>query len=69
MQIYRVEVDDSVHGTLLYWAGSRKEAEAHGRDRIGDPNVITYRVYAQEFPTTKRGMIEWLNDHFTSDNG
>lgn len=76
MKLYRVTWHDRDNGRLYAWIGTQREAHATLReiwdnyegeraDALNDPPVIE----PVEIPTDKAGLLSWLNNNFTSDNG
>lgn len=77
MIIYRVSYADAHLGTILNWARSKAEVSkvkakvrakyrANGNQKDFDG---FYPVRKQEIQPGKQGLVDWLNIHFTTDNG
>jgi len=82
MKIYKVSVHDPDEGACLSWHASLAEANKarrkakhtiymatqickDARRDAGEPSHIT----TMQIPMTKQGLLDWLNSHFTHDNG
>lgn len=74
MKVYRCNFYDDANGLgqLVSWHPSRREAEralaGQRRDR-GRSACGPEGVEAVEIPTDRKGLIEWLNQNLSSDNG
>ena len=77
MIIYRVAHIDAEGGTRLDWARSKADVSkvkakvrakyrANGNQKDFDG---FYPVRKQEIQPGKQGLVDWLNIHFTTDNG
>ena len=72
MKVYRCTRHDADLGALLSWH-TRKETALryllhHQRER-GAAAMGPEGVDSLDIPTTRTGLVAWLNDHFTTDNG
>ena len=72
MRVWKATHYDNMQGVLLSWHPNKKQAE-HERARFarerGEPASGYEGVEQVEIPTTKHGLLKWLNTHFKSDNG
>lgn len=72
MKIIRVMFYDAHEGRVLSWFGNKKAANAwfkeQQKDR-GEPPLGPEGVDEIEIPTSKEGLLKWLNDNFNRDNG
>lgn len=72
MTVWRCNCYDSNLGTLVSWWSSKQGATAkllrftkeRGEKAAGPEGVEQVTI-----PTDKEGLLDWLNAHFTSDNG
>lgn len=72
MRIYRVDFYDVNLGACVSWQGNRRAAQAELRSlqrERGEPASGPEGISAVEIPTSKAGLLAWLNRNFTSDNG
>ena len=75
MKIYRVTFHDDHMGAVLTWHSSRRSAERelakYRRDERELPEIqrSEMEVHKINIPTTRKGLIAWLNRNFQSDNG
>lgn len=71
MRVWRCAFHDPELGQLLSWHGSKGEASlalrAQQRER-GEAQGVE-AVEAIEIPTTKAGLLAWLNRNVKTDNG
>jgi hypothetical protein len=71
MRLYRITMSHADLGTLIGWAGSKREANsklaAHQREREGEA-CGPEGVESVEVPTDKLGLIAWLNAYLDVDN-
>lgn len=72
MKIWLVSVPDALEGDCLYWCRSEVEAdiavyEKGRKHEVEDMTLIGYKTY--DIKPTKRAFVEFLNTHFTRDNG
>lgn len=73
MKIYRCDFYDPDEGACVSWHASEAEAlgelrrqqRARGTSRATGPEGVTRQI----IPTDRAGLIDWLNSHFTRDNG
>lgn len=70
MKLYRTVHWDADEGQCYEWFSSKAGAEKALRQmqRERGEKGEEY-VEAVEIPTSKVGLIAWLNSHFTRDNG
>lgn len=75
MKIYRINYMSDHDGCLVGWATSKEGAGEKARQfaelhpgEIGD-GLIRTSISVLDIPTTKRGLIHWLNVHLDTDNG
>ena len=72
MKIYRCDFFDSFEGVQVTWHASKADAaknlrylqKARGTLANGPEGIS-----AEEIPTDKAGLIDWLNDNLNTDNG
>lgn len=69
MKIYRVRLNHDTHGQLYSWHPNKKDATKEARVCAQDEANDSIEVQLIEFPTDKKGLIEWLNIHLQTDNG
>jgi hypothetical protein len=81
MKIYRASWQDSSLGQCLSWHRNKADAERALRNAIKemqsadlpDSETITdgepKRIDLVNIPTDRKGLCDWLNLHFTQDNG
>ena len=72
MIVYRVSFHDPSEGTMLSWYSTKRQAEAALRklqfESPNEPQGVE-TVDAIDIPTTRKGLIAWLNRNFNTDNG
>lgn len=69
VKLWRATTRDPHEGTVYAWARSARDA-AKAKQQMqqnGFQNPIGLEPV--EIPTTKAGLVEWLNLNFTTDNG
>ncbi len=72
MKIYRRRFYDADEGLLLAWHSSKKSAERELRamqKKRGVEAMGPEGVSEIEIPTSKIGLLNWLNAYFVTDNG
>lgn len=74
MKIYRCDFAEGGNdrGNLVSWHPSKQEADKNLRKlqkERGEDADGPEGVEAVEIPTDKAGLLGWLNQHFTTDNG
>ena len=72
MKVYRVTLYDQAAGAILSWHSTKKQAMAALKAGIaerGEPKTVLDGVELLDIPTSKGGLLGWLNSHFKSDNG
>lgn len=71
MKIWQAYYHDAEAGLELFWTSSEREARrwVAERRRTNGPEEGPAGVEAHEIKPTKAGITDWLNDHFTTDNG
>ena len=67
MRVWRAQGRDPHLGTIQVWATSERNARILFRNDYGGMKPLS--VEALEIPTTKAGLVEWLNRNFNTDNG
>lgn len=72
MKVYCAAVYDSLEGEILVWASSLRAVKSVARKYIhrndGDGRYLV-GITTYEIPTDRKGLINWLNTHFDTDNG
>lgn len=66
MKLWRAQARDPHLGTVQVWASSERNARAQFQREYSEKPTA---VEAVEIPTTRTGLIEWLNHNFNTDNG
>lgn len=67
MKVWRAWVSDGQEGICYVWGTSRRGVRVLARDTFNDgPEVHCEQI---DIPATKTGLVNWLNDNFTRDNG
>lgn len=75
MKLYRTVFQDKDEGTCYTWHGgynaALRELRRLQRERANGGGVPVLHETVEEIfiPTTKSGLIGWLNQQFTRDNG
>ena len=72
MRIYKVIWQEPDMGVLQSWHASKREAEKalrHQQQELGDMGGGNGWIDAVDIPTTRAGLLNWLNTCFTTDNG
>jgi len=71
MRIYRAECWELNLGCIVSWHASKTSADSWIRSNRDNPGFNTgpSGVTAVDFPKTKKEIIGWLNQHFSTDNG
>lgn len=69
MKLWRAYTIDPHDGTIYRWAGDAKAACEARRELERDGYTNPTGIEAVDIPTSKAGLIGWLNDNFTTDNG
>lgn len=72
--VYRQTVQDPDFGSVLFWATSRAAVVRKAREycrthRVSsqlEPPYLQGGVEAVEIPRTKRTLVAWLDEHFTT---
>lgn len=68
-EIWRLYYRDRDHGSCLEWYGSEREAaQALRIKRDADPDLASH-ISKVEIPTSRKGLVRWLNQNFDTDNG
>ena len=68
MRLYRRTYSDPDHGTCLSW--HRSEADAKQAARIDRLEIGRHSsIEPVDVPTTKAGLLRWLNDNLDRANG
>lgn len=68
MKIWRCSYDgDPEFGSVQSWHRSKREAMAARANLFDDVDCVAVEVI--NIPTSKAGLIDWLNHYFTTDNG
>lgn len=73
MNLHRIQYGRLGHGAVVEWYGTKRDAAKTLARRkreglITDVSIPTFNE-AVEVPTTKEGLLAWLNRNLTSDNG
>jgi hypothetical protein len=66
MKVYRLSIQDTDLGTMLEWHPSKRAAQKARSDL--EPGTSA-EIEPIDVPTDRAGLLKWLNDNFTSDNG
>ena len=69
MKIWRAVLHDPHGGALLSWGATKREAIAASRALHDSWPDASYQGCDPHVFFGKAGLIEWLNSHFTTDNG
>jgi hypothetical protein len=74
MKIYQATFYDNSEGACLSWHSSKRAAMSHLReqraaDPDGGPAPEARDVHTYDIRADRKGLIDWLNIHFTRDNG
>lgn len=74
MKLYKVNWSDESIGSMQRWFPSKAAANKGIKEikaEYEDDKDWTHMLYvtAVEIPTTKAGLIKWLNESFSTDNG
>lgn len=71
MRVWRCIYCHAQDGTLLSWHASRRAAAADlaRLRRENGPEQGPAEVELVEIPTTRAGLIDWLNRNLQGDNG
>ena len=75
MKIYQSHWWDKDCGRVLEWHASNREAVKSVNAALveakacGDDPPSPFGVELFNIPASKRGLIAWLNNHVTTDNG
>jgi hypothetical protein len=81
MQIYKVSWIDPYQGMQLRWQSCMRDAkkvktqitkEYVEQEKLAEaetPMIPEVTIDLVDFPKGKKGILAWLNAHFTSDNG
>jgi hypothetical protein len=72
-KIYRLDLYSAELGNLVSWHTSRRSAEKewkqHSEERGTEDAVGPEGIEIIEIPLTRKGLVDWLNANFTTDNG
>jgi hypothetical protein len=71
VKLYKTMFHDMDHGLMVSWHASADAAKKALRKRQAErdqPQGVE-AVEPVMVPTTKAGLLEWLNAHVTGDNG
>lgn len=67
MKIWRASGTNACHGSVHVWEASERKVRAlYINNFFGEKPDDVVQI---EIPTDKGGLIDWLNNHFTTDNG
>ena len=71
MKVYKATLYDRDMGAVLSWFSSKQAAEAAVREHLKDigESVGPSGIHAHDIPTDRAGLLHWLNNHFTRENG
>ena len=81
MRVYKVHWEDPTLGMLLMWTATHARAKqllAENKAAIAKAYPGLGREYEKGYnsgielvdvPTTRKALIDWLNEHCTEDNG
>lgn len=68
MKLWRASTIHAHDGTLLRWGASERAVRQLARNDF-DAHCSKPVFEQIDIPTTKAGLVDWLNDHFNTDNG
>lgn len=68
MKLWRACIIDPHEGCCYAWCVSKKDALAECKAFIDSGLSGPTGVLLVDIPTTKAGLMKWLNDNFTRDN-
>lgn len=69
MKIWRTWTSDPHEGTVYQWSSTKAEAIRARRIMKEEGYDTDIAIEQVDIPTDKRGLVNWLNDNFTLDNG
>lgn len=68
MRIYQVTAIDHGEGAVNRWAESKRMALKERAQMRRDYNILELpTITAVDFPTTRAGIVAWLNVHLTHE--
>lgn len=67
MKIWRAWVADPQEGICYVWDISLRDVKCLAHNTFDEGLDIKYEKI--NIPATKTGLVDWLNDNFTRDNG
>lgn len=70
MKLHKLTYDDRDHGLCLEWFTRVSDAYLRIKELQGELGYTpNHTITPMEIPTDKNGLMNWLNEHFTRDNG
>lgn len=67
MKVWLAKLHDSAEGNMQVWASSERAVRALARNEWSGAKPDS--VEQVEIPPGKAGLIDWLNQRFSRDNG
>lgn len=69
MKVYQGTWSDGDCGVQLVWGANASKVERDTKRAAKENGGEFMGVQDYEIPQSKAGLINWLNSHFTTDNG
>jgi hypothetical protein len=69
MILHRVEWHDPHEGTRYEWHATKSAAHSRRKELGTNNSDIDHTVTTVVIPDGKLGLVDWLNEHFNTDNG
>ncbi len=71
MKIFCVSIPDPLEGNCLYWCYTKisQEITLKEKAKLHQVNPELARLSEYQMKATRNGFVDFLNIHFTTDNG